>query len=91
MRVWRWGRASSGKTKKTFGLFIRSCLRRRDISFYQRLNELLEAEKFDEFVERRCAKFYAVVTENSVRAGNAKILSACLHSLPEKLIEGTIQ
>jgi hypothetical protein len=33
----------------------------------------------------------AVVTENSVRAGNAKILSACRHSLPEKLIEGTIQ
>jgi transposase len=27
--------------------------------FYQRLNELLEAEKFDEFVEARCAKFYA--------------------------------
>src|SRR6202162_1013388 len=27
--------------------------------FYQRLNELLEAEGFDEFVERRCAKFYA--------------------------------
>src|SRR5713226_10172177 len=26
---------------------------------YQRLNELLEAEKFDEFVEKRCAKFYA--------------------------------
>jgi hypothetical protein len=24
-------------------------------------------------------------------AGNAKILSACRHSLPEKLIEGTIQ
>ena len=24
--------------------------------FYQRLNELLEAEKFDEFVEGRCAK-----------------------------------
>jgi transposase len=28
--------------------------------FYQRLNELLEAERFDEFVEKRCAKFYAV-------------------------------
>src|SRR6516164_7258875 len=28
--------------------------------FYHRLNELLEAGKFDEFVERRCAKFYAV-------------------------------
>src|SRR5438105_5239802 len=27
--------------------------------FYQRLNELLEAEHFDEFVEKRCAKFYA--------------------------------
>src|SRR6201997_2588865 len=27
--------------------------------FYQRLNELLEAERFDEFVEIRCAKFYA--------------------------------
>jgi transposase len=27
--------------------------------FYQRLNELLETERFDEFVEGRCAKFYA--------------------------------
>ena len=27
--------------------------------FYQRLNELLEAEDFDEFVEGRCAQFYA--------------------------------
>src|SRR5205807_10596476 len=27
--------------------------------FYQRLNELLEGERFDEFVENRCAKFYA--------------------------------
>ena len=27
--------------------------------FYQKLNELLEAEHFDEFVEQRCAKFYA--------------------------------
>jgi hypothetical protein len=27
--------------------------------FYQRLNELLEAESFDEFVEQRCARFYA--------------------------------
>ena len=27
--------------------------------FYQRLNEVLEAEGFDEFVESRCAKFYA--------------------------------
>src|SRR5450759_559281 len=27
--------------------------------FYQKLNELLEAERFDEFVEGWCAKFYA--------------------------------
>ena len=27
--------------------------------FYQRLNELLDAEKFDEFVEGHCRKFYA--------------------------------
>ena len=27
--------------------------------FYQRLNELLEAERFDEFVDRRCPKFCA--------------------------------
>jgi hypothetical protein len=27
--------------------------------FYQRLNELLEAEGFNEFVEGRCGKFYA--------------------------------
>ena len=27
--------------------------------FYQKLNELLEAERFDEFVEQECAKFYA--------------------------------
>ena len=27
--------------------------------FYQRLNELLDSEKFDEFVEKECAPFYA--------------------------------
>src|SRR5450756_191710 len=27
--------------------------------FYQKLNELLEGEGFEEFVEKRCAKFYA--------------------------------
>ena len=32
---------------------------RAGASFYQKLNELLEAEGFDEFVEQRCAKFYA--------------------------------
>src|SRR5579859_1359806 len=29
--------------------------------FYQRLNELLDAEKFDEFVEGHCRKFYAAI------------------------------
>jgi transposase len=27
--------------------------------FYQRLNELLDSEKFDDFVEEQCARFYA--------------------------------
>ncbi|HVB58473.1 MAG TPA: hypothetical protein VNE63_18880, partial [Candidatus Acidoferrales bacterium] len=27
--------------------------------FYQRVNERLEEEKFEEFAERECAKFYA--------------------------------
>ena len=27
--------------------------------FYQRLNQLLDSEKFDEFVEKECARFYA--------------------------------
>jgi transposase len=27
--------------------------------FYERLNEVLEAERFDAFVESRCARFYA--------------------------------
>jgi transposase len=27
--------------------------------FYKRVNELLEKERFDEFVEKECAKFYA--------------------------------
>jgi len=27
--------------------------------FYERLNEVLEAERFDVFVESRCARFYA--------------------------------
>src|SRR5207245_10197244 len=27
--------------------------------FYQRVNELLEAARFDKFVEQRCAQFYA--------------------------------
>ena len=27
--------------------------------FYQRLNELLDSEKFDEFVEKECARFYS--------------------------------
>ena len=28
-------------------------------SFYERLGALLDAEKFDEFIEKECAQFYA--------------------------------
>ena len=45
-------------------------------SFYQRLNELLEAERFDEFVEGRCAKFYA--EKNGVVADAGDLLSGAL-------------
>jgi len=27
--------------------------------FYKRVNELLETERFDEFAEKECARFYA--------------------------------
>jgi len=37
--------------------------------FYQCLNELLEAEHFDEFVERLCAKFYAAKYGRPAREG----------------------
>jgi hypothetical protein len=33
--------------------------------FYKQLNELLDGEKFDEFCERECARFYA--DNNGVR------------------------
>jgi hypothetical protein len=55
--AWRWARASSGRSKKICGSHTRSWPQLHP--FYQKLNELLEAERFDEFVESRCAKFYA--------------------------------
>ena len=57
--AWRWGRASSGRSKRRFGSRTRSWHPLRGIRFIRSLNELLEAEGFDEFVEKRCAKFYA--------------------------------
>ena len=59
MRAWRWGHASSGRSKKTCGFAHTELPSAPGHPFYQRLNELLEAEKFDEFVEGRCTKFYA--------------------------------
>lgn len=37
--------------------------------FYARLNEVLEKEGFDRFVEKACAKFYAAVGRPSLRPG----------------------
>jgi hypothetical protein len=58
---WRWGRKQRGKQE---GLWIAQgeLASAPGHPFYQRLNELLEAESFDEFVESRCAKFYAART-----------------------------
>ena len=38
--------------------------------FYEKLNQLLEAERFDEFVESRCAKFYAARHGSVADAGD---------------------
>ena len=57
--AWRWGRASSGRSKKDLWIAHTELAAAPGHPFYQRLNELLEAEGFDEFVEGRCAKFYA--------------------------------
>src|SRR5918996_2544086 len=37
--------------------------------FYTRLNELLEQEKFDEFAETECARFYAEIGRPSLTPG----------------------
>ena len=47
------------KQEEICGSHTRSWRRLRGIRSIRRLNELLEAEGFDEFVEGRCAKFYA--------------------------------
>ena len=57
--LWQWGRASSGRDKKTSGIAHTKLASAPAHPFYQRLKELLEAEGLDEFVESRCAKFYA--------------------------------
>ena len=36
-----------------------SCRRTGGHPFYQRLNQVLDAHAFDEFVEAQCAPFYA--------------------------------
>jgi len=59
MRVWRWGRASSEKSKKTFGIAHRELPSAQDIKFYERLNELLEAESSMSLWRSGGAKFYA--------------------------------
>jgi len=46
MCAWRWARAAGVGGGA-------------GASVYQKLNELLEAERFDEFVEQRCMKLYA--------------------------------
>jgi len=57
--AWRWGRAGNGRSRGFVDRAQGAGRLRPGHPFYQRLNELLEAEGFDEFVERRCAKFYA--------------------------------
>ena len=58
MFLWRWELAGIGSGKRISGSRIRSWPGPGH-PFYQRLNELLDQEKFDEFAESECARFYA--------------------------------
>jgi hypothetical protein len=55
MRSWRWARASR-RSKKTSGSLQTELATAPGHPFYQPLNELLEAEAFDKFVVKQCAK-----------------------------------
>ena len=59
MRVWRLGTRKQREKQEDIWIAHTELPSAPGHPFYQRLNELLEAEKFDEFVEGRCAKFYA--------------------------------
>jgi len=57
--VWRWARAKQREKQEGIWIAHTELAAAPGHPFYQKLNELLEAEHFDEFVEGRCAKFYA--------------------------------
>ena len=59
MLTWRWEHGRIKSNKKRCGFRRLRWRRVRVIRFYQRLNQLLEESRFDEFVEGRCRRFYA--------------------------------
>jgi hypothetical protein len=56
---WEWERGGEDSGRSRCGSLIKNWRRGRRNPFYQRVNELLEEKKFDEFAEKECAKFYA--------------------------------
>ena len=58
-RSWRWDDERSGFGKKGCGRRPRRCRWGASHPFYQRLNQILDEKKFDEYVEAICEQFYA--------------------------------
>ena len=54
MRAWRWGTRKRREKQEDIWIAHTALPASPGHPFYQGLNELLEAEKFDEYVERRC-------------------------------------
>src|SRR6202044_834112 len=59
MRVWRLGTRKQREKQEDIWIAHTELPSAPGHPFYQRLHELLEGEKFDEYVEGRCTKFYA--------------------------------
>lgn len=59
VRPWRWDREKQRQQQTGFWIAHTELPRSVGHPFYERLNQVLEERKFDEFVEARCERFYA--------------------------------
>ncbi len=59
IRTWRWDDERSGFGKKDCGYRLAVLPVGASHPFYQRLNQILDEKKFDEYVEAICEQFYA--------------------------------
>jgi transposase len=59
MFLWQWAHRKHLQRQKELWITHAELATAPGHPFYQRLNELLDAEHFDEYAERECARFYA--------------------------------